>query len=224
MSFIYLADQELFPIGQKTNQQVLERLHQVFQFFIKKKCSELLLACNTVSAIYAVNHKEFEEYTDTIKVQTITGPTVKLLQDNYPHLQKTTGVMIATTATINSQYYQTKLSEFKKLKYTYLRTLAWAIEEQNYAEIRESLLQNSHLNWKSLNYIILGCTHYTWIKPIFMFLNPNMIVIDPVEETAGYLAKTLNLKEKKRPTQKFYSTGGKLKFTDHNYKFKKVRI
>lgn len=224
LEFIYLADQELFPIGQKPTEQVLQRLEEVFQYFIKKDCQEILLACNTVSAIYAVHHKDFQKFKDQIKIHTITGPTVKLMKDNYSHLENTPGVMIATTATINSRYYQTKLKDFKKLKYTYLRTLAWAIEKQNYEEIRNSLLQNSHLNWKSLNYIILGCTHYTWIKPIFNFLNPKLLVIDPVAEATGYLTKSLKLKESKRPTQKFYSTGSKLKVDDRNYKFKKVRI
>jgi glutamate racemase len=224
LNFIYLADQALFPIGQKSKSEVIQQLKKVFSFFISKKCQEVLLACNTVSAIYAVNHNEFAEYKDHLKIYTITGPTVSLLNENYSHLQKEKGIMIATTATIKSNYYQAKLPNFKKLKYTYLSNLAWAIEEQNYEEIRQSLLKNSHLDWNSLNYIILGCTHYTWIKPIFMFLNPSMQVIDPVSESTGFLAKNLSLQSSDKPVQKFYSTGSKLKVEDRNYRFKKVQI
>lgn len=224
LEFTYLADQALFPIGQKSADEVIQRLKEVFKYFIKKDCQEVLLACNTVSALYATNHKEFEEYKELINIYTITSPTVQLLEDNYSHLKNKKGIMIATTATIDSRYYQTKLKDFSKLKYTYLRNLAWAIEEQDYEEIRDSLLNNSHLEWKSTNYIVLGCTHYTWIKPIFMFLNPNMQVIDPVSESIGYIIENLKLVESKKPTQKFLSTGFKLKLDDRNYKFKRIRL
>lgn len=224
LDFVYLADQALFPIGQKDREEVIFRLKEVFQYFIEKDCQEVLLACNTVSAIYATNHKEFEEFKKQMNIYTITGPTVQLLQEKYSHLQSKKGIMIATTATINSRYYQTKLKDFNQLKYTYLRNLAWAIEEQDYKEIREELLNNSHLEWDTTSYIILGCTHYTWIKPIFMFLNPNMKVIDPVSEAIGYITNNLKLDESDKPNQKFFSTGGRLKLEDRNYKFKRVRI
>lgn len=224
LNYIYLADQALFPIGQKDQSEVITRLKKVFDFFISKNCQEVLLACNTVSTIYAVNHKQFSQYKKSLKIFTITGPTVNLLNEYYDHLKLKKGVMIATTATISSNYYQIKLSNFKNLKYTYLAKLAWAIESQDYNEIRQSLLNNSHLDWSTTDFIILGCTHYTWIKPIFMFLNPSMQVIDPVSESIGFLAKSLSLDISQKPIQKFYSTGSRLKVEDRHYKFKKISI
>lgn len=222
--FIYLADQELFPIGQKSTEQVISRLESIFNFFQSKGCQEILLACNTVSAIYKSNQPHFSDLVKDLKIQTITEPTVHLLEQNYQHLKSKNGVLIATTATIDSRYYQNSLQDFTKLKYTYLRTLAWAIEQQNYDEIRTSLLQNSHLSWDTTDYIVLGCTHYTWIKPIFMFLNPKMTVIDPVTETIGILSTNLKLDSSKKSKNIYFSTGKKISISDKPYKFKKVKI
>ena len=223
-SFLYLADQELFPIGQKSIEQVIQRLLTVFSYFQSKGCNQVLLACNTVSTVYSANIDVFKAHLSNLEIYPISLPTVDLLVSNYKHLHDKNGLLIATTTTIDSRYYQTNLSNFTKLKYTYLRTLAWAIEEQNYEEIRSSLLQNSQISWETLDYLILGCTHYTWIKPIFNFLNPNMLVIDPVTETIGTLSQKLNLPSQKRPQKLYLSTGKKIKLSDKAYKFKKVKI
>lgn len=223
-NFTYLADQELFPIGQKSNDQVIRRLEDVFDFFKQKGCTQILLACNTVSAIYLANLNHFKSETESLHIITIVDPTISLLNSNYIHLQNKSGVLIATTATINSRYYQDNLTDFSKLTYTYLRTLAWAIEEQNFSEIRNSLLNNSQLSWENIDFIVLGCTHYTWIKPIFSFLNPKMIVIDPVTETVGYIASSLEFQAQKKVKQIYLSTGKKIKLPDSPYKFKKIKL
>lgn len=224
LNFLYLADQSFFPLGEKSKNQIIERLHQVIEYFISKNANELLLACNTASTIYQTNKSDFTKYSDQIKIITITEPTIKLIQQKYSHLKNKRGVIIATTVTINSRIYQENLEDFTNLKYSFLPSLASSIESQDYTKIRETLLNNSQLQWESLDFIVLGCTHYTWIKPIFHFLNPKLQVIDPVTELTGVFASEIKANVSNRPIQKFLSTGKKIKLTNSNYKFKCIKL
>lgn len=224
LNFIYLADQSFFPLGEKSKNQIISRLHQVFDYFISKGVDEVLLACNTASTIFQTNINEFHQFKDTLKVLTITSPTINLIKQKYSHLQNKKGVVIATTVTINSRIYQDNLPDFTSLKYSFLPSLASSIEAQDYGKIRETLLNNSQLSWSSLDFIVLGCTHYTWIKPIFHFLNPNLQVIDPVTELTGTLISSLKANTSSKPIQKFVSTGKKIKLTNSNYKFKCIKL
>lgn len=163
-SFLFLADQLHAPYGDKSKEEIFDYARDALIWFKTQQITEILVACNTIcSLVLADIIPLFPELTIT----GIIDPTIAQLKAcSYKNV-----LVVATQGTIQSQVYAEKLKMLKpKLQVIgkalpqlviQLERLAPHIETEAYLEKTLSEYKNK------IDAVVLGCTHYPLVKPIF---------------------------------------------------------
>ena len=173
--FYYYGDSINNPYGEKSDQELLEITSHIVDVLKEKGAKLIVIACNTATT--RVMKKLREKYPETIFVGTV--PAIKVACD---HASKNTLVM-ATEATTHSLRTEELIRDNKrKDQNIYLVScpgLANAIETKNEEKIK-NILQKTFLPYKDKNIdtIVLGCTHYPFIKKEILEEMPGVKLVD----------------------------------------------
>lgn len=138
-SYFLFMDYENFPYGQKKIKYLVKRLEYLLKQFEILGIDTLLICCNTMSKIF-----ERVRYKPKYKVKTI-------LSLNLNHLGNS---LLLVTPTLKKLY--------KHHKQIVSCNLASSIETYNYEKIISEIK-----SFKFQQNVILGCTHFPLVKPIF---------------------------------------------------------
>ena len=156
--YLYYSDSINNPYGEKTEEEVYEIVNKIVKFLISKNCKAIVIACNTASAVCV--EKLRKEYSNTIFIAI--EPAYKMVYD-YNRSGKT--LVMATKRTLESKKFL-KLYEKYNNHNTILKAcsgLARLIENKNDIEI-EKYLNDNISQYKNIDNVVLGCTHYPLIK------------------------------------------------------------
>lgn len=159
--YIYFADNKFAPFGTKDETFLKNRLTQIIQDNLKSTdISMVVLACNTATTTSICHLRQ------TFKNLTIIGtePAIKVATDHNFH----TPAIIATPQTIA----HLKKNLTKDCLLIPHETLATIIEnnflnpspKHSFELLKQVYLLKNEL--KSRDCIVLGCTHYPFIRPI----------------------------------------------------------
>lgn len=194
-SVIYYGDTKHLPYGEKSPEDILAFNVNIFTTLVKCGCKIVVSACNTSSAIAL----------DTISTLFPDLPIVSLIQPGASSAYKASrngrvGV-IATTRTIDSGAYAKALHQLDSA----LNVQQVACPE--FVPLVESgkldtpqalaIVQKYVSQFKDIDTLIYGCTHYPALEAILSKIYPGKSVsfIDPAISTVAK-AKTI-LKQKK---------------------------
>lgn len=167
-NFIYLADEEFFPYGVKTKEQLENRITKIAKKLSEMNVKTIIIACNTASA--NSHHLKNIISTNVIEIITATAHYALEVSDT-----KKIGVW-ATNATILSNKYQEALSNALSCYPVKASDLVELIES-NLLEDTKPLV-NEHLNEiQDADSLILGCTHFPLLKDIIKEINPTLKLI-----------------------------------------------
>ena len=171
---IFVSDREHMPYGDKSPSQVLGFVLPILKRLEQEGCQVIVIACNTVTTTLITELRQ-QSSVPLVGIE----PMVK------PAAEKTkTGVIAvcATPATLASARY-------KWLKDTYAKDVkviepdcskwAYMIEhnELNAAQVRRQIDDVCRQN---ADVIVLGCTHYHWIKSLLQDIaEERALVIEP---------------------------------------------
>ena len=88
--FLYYADEEHVPYGEKTREQVRGYIDEIIAFMIKKQVDAIVIACNTATSVATKEYrsqfplpivgmepavkKAVEEYADRRQASSLGGP------------------------------------------------------------------------------------------------------------------------------------------------------
>lgn len=153
--YIYFGDSLNAPYGDLTNDQIKEHSFKIVDFLKKNDAKIIVIACNTVTSFL---FKDILNYSK-LPVVGVIFPTVDYVNDL--HISKVG--LIATVRTIENGAYQ-KMMEKKVYE---LKTPEFVpmIEDGSYVnrgeEIKEIL---SPLLTKNIHALVLGCTHYPFLR------------------------------------------------------------
>ena len=159
--YIYYKDSDNLPYGNKSDRELFKIASNISSYLINKGCVIIVIACNTMTTKCIAKLRK--KYPDIIFVGT--EPAIKVACDNnYKNI-----LVMATPATIKSNSVSRLVKNNKKnFQNIYLVPcdgLARAIEDndkENIKKILESVLHKYKNN--NIDCIVLGCTHYTFIK------------------------------------------------------------
>ncbi len=173
--FYYYGDTLNNPYGEKNDDELFDIVKDVVLKLKSKNCKVIVIACNTATT--RCMKKLRDTFKDIIFVGTV--PAIKVACDER---FKNTLVM-ATPATIESERTYELVRDNKRLDQNiYLLPcpfLAKAIEDNDKERIKE-ILKNDFKEYKDKNIdsIVLGCTHYPFIKKEILKEMPGVILID----------------------------------------------
>ncbi len=179
--YIYYGDTKNLPYGNKTPEQIIELGRQTINFFKKLGVKNVVMACNTSSALaYDTLAQEFSD----IKI----FPIIQSVAKNLARCDETgkIGVM-ATVGTVKSHKYAQEITKINPAAQVFelaCENFVQIVEERRYDEpesienIKSKLGELLYLGAKK---IVLGCTHYPYLLPILTQYAPAEVFIDPAK-------------------------------------------
>ena len=169
--FVYLADSQNIPYGEKNKDQLKEIFNRNINYFTK--ANGIVVACNTISSLIP------EIKLSKIPLYSIIDSIVQSYIQDFSNI-KNVGIL-ATSFTVE---YQAYLNAFHRANFDINITqiaasqLVPAIENntENIIEIANQYITQFPNNIKHL---ILGCTHYNLLLEKFQLHYENLTIINP---------------------------------------------
>ena len=182
----YIADKDYCPYYKLSDQNLFNRVNFIKSFLAKKIIKNhpshyILIACNTLSCFCNEHHLNFNPDIEQLKVLPMLDQLPK--KYNFKHY-----LFIATQNTINSSIVKDQISKLKaqgtKIECLHHHSLVRLIEESCLMDhhVKTSLINEQTIlfernlpqfikklkqtlnNNPAIDSIVLGCTHYSYIK------------------------------------------------------------
>ncbi len=154
-NYIYLGDSAFAPYGNRSNEELEKRVDKILNRICTVDTKVLVIACNTVTSFM---YKKLVDKLD-IPVIGVIFPTVSYV-NTLPF--KDVGVF-ATTKTIENKTYE-KMIERNVLSLATPK-LVPMIEDDTYKEKTEEIKEMlKPLIENHIQLLVMGCTHYPFIK------------------------------------------------------------
>ncbi len=162
--FVYLGDTARAPYGTKGKQTIARYASECTQFLVAREAKLIIVACNTASALAL---EDLQQQIDCPLLGVIEPAVASVLEN--PTLKSV--AVIGTEATIKSSAYQNALlaqradlQVFAKACPLFVSLVEEGILE---GEIVERVIDMylAELKAKSVDAVILACTHYPLLKP-----------------------------------------------------------
>ena len=186
---IRVDDSTHLPYGLRAAEDIQRLTDTAIQPLIESSCDVIVIACNTATAasIDFLRHKYQDQKFIGLEPMVKPAPTMS---------QRGVIAICATPATLSSERYKKAKSLFAShVKVIEPDCSDWA-----------SLIERSEINKKHIDavveyclenradIIVLGCTHYHWIKDeIIQALNGKAAVLEPTEAIVRRVKELLHL-------------------------------
>ncbi|SNZ11549.1 glutamate racemase [Terribacillus aidingensis] len=212
-NLIYVGDTLRCPYGPRPEEEVVEYTWDMVNFLLEKNIKMLVIACNTATAF------TLEELKQKLDI-----PVVGVIEPGARAAIKTTKTnhigVLGTEGTIRSNAYRKALKNINselEIEGLACPTFAPMVEkgvisgQLAHQVVKEALKPLE--NWKQMDTLILGCTHYPLIKSVIEEVVGDQVdVINSGDETAREISAILGFKRKlyegTRPvSHQFYATG-----------------
>lgn len=189
--YIYFGDSKNAPYGVKTVEEVRKLTCKAVEFLINKKCKAIVIACNTATSA-AVEFLR-AEYKDLpiIGIEPAVKPAVEMHRNGDV-------IIMATPVTLKQQKFKKLIERYDKESKIIPMPCPGLVEfiesgNVNGKEV-ENYLEEKFSNFKmeEIAAIVLGCTHYPFVKETIKKVVGNAIpIIDGGAGTSKELKRRL---------------------------------
>lgn len=193
-NLIYYGDTARVPYGNKSSSTIIRYSLENAKFLLKQNIKLLVVACNTSNAYAMPKLKELSDIPIVGVIEPGAEKAVAVTKNQ--HI-----AVLGTKSTIHSGAYQ----EAIRMRMPEAKVIAIPcpmfvpIVEERFCEhpaarliVQEYL---APLKVQQIDTILLGCTHYPFLKKLIQEeMGPNIILVDSAETCAEKIAQTLKLK------------------------------
>lgn len=212
---IYIGDSASFPYGSKSKETIITLTKKRIEELIQKNVKLIVIACGTATS------QALEEVKDlyTVPIIGIIKPTVEYLKEKtYQNI----GVM-ATTGTIRSGGWKKQIC--KEIPNCHVQNKACPLlapmAEEGWTdnEIARLTVHQYVKDFKNVDALVLGCTHYPLFKKIMVeelgnqveIINTGEMVANDIE---NYLVNHEMQKEEGKADYQIYLTDTECNFIE----------
>ncbi len=194
---VYFGDTARTPYGSKATSTIRGFSRQIADFLVKQGAKMLVIACNTVSATCLADLRQ--RYPDV--------PIVGVIQPAAERIAKTCSTLnkigiIGTKATIESNAYgkqvhnlNDELDLYETPCPAFVPLIEEGIIQNDIMDLTIKYYMDDFILENRLDTIVLGCTHYPLIRSNIKRLYPSIRLINPSEEVAHSVKRTLKKKD-----------------------------
>lgn len=156
--FIYYSDSINNPYGDKSEEEIYSIVKRIVLYFLENNCVAIVLACNTASCICVKRLRE--EFPKVLFIAI--EPAYKMVHDYNP-CGKT--LVMATEGTLRSEKFLALYHNYDNNNTILLPCVGLAdlIEKGDMNIVLKYLFDNLS-QYKDVENVVLGCTHYPLIK------------------------------------------------------------
>ena len=188
---VYFGDTARLPYGTKSKETIIRYSRQIVRFLNTKKVKAIVVACNTATA------QALEEIKKELDIPIIGVIDAAARVASKVTLNGRIGV-VGTTGTIESGMYTTALKEYDPQVQVYGKACPLLVSLVEEGWLHDSITEEvvsrylKDLEYKSIDTLILGCTHYPLIRSTFKKVaGENVTLVNPAYETAMELDSLL---------------------------------
>lgn len=188
---IYVADSAHAPYGTKTADFITWRCEQIVAFLEEQQCKAVVVACNSATAI-CIEHLRANSNLPIIGIEPAIKPAAASSHSRRIGL-------LATQATLNSKRLMTLQQSWAQQCEVICIPCPGFVECVERGDISGPHVRAlaspilEHLTQMGVDRLILGCTHYPFLLPLFNELVKNeMHIIDPAPAVAKQLGLRLS--------------------------------
>lgn len=190
-SLLYVADGGYIPYGEKTPEFIRERCAIIAQFFYEKGAKALVLACNTATVAGVSTVRERYPDWPIIAMEPAVKPAAAATKSGV------VGVL-ATTGTLQSAKFAALLDRFAADVRVVTQPCPGLVELIETGDLVSPAIRQLLRSYvdplvaAGCDTIILGCTHYPFLKPLLREMLPTSItLIDTGAAVARQLQRLL---------------------------------
>lgn len=193
-TFVYFGDSKNSPYGSKGKEEIINLCINICNFLIfENNCKAIVVACNTASSAAINNLRQvFEPRIPIVGIEPAIKPAI-----NFTSQTRGRGyiLLLATPFTIKGEKLKGLINRYgyNSIKLVALDKLAHMIEH-NYSmgDIHSYLYSNLKRYVGITDAVVLGCTHYYFVREIIKNILGNVIAIfDGIEGTSRELRRRL---------------------------------
>jgi len=188
--YIYYGDSGNAPYGVRSKEEVKELSFNVVNHLINLKIKALVVACNTATSV------AIEEFRSSLNIPVIgMEPALKPAIE----LNKSGKIVVmATPVTLREKKFNDLIEKFKHTTNVVKMPCPGLVEiiekdGENYSEIKNYIKKVfSPYNLDEIGAIVLGCTHYVFIKNVIAnIVGENISIVDGNFGTARHVKHLL---------------------------------
>ena len=201
---IYFGDSARVPYGNKNESTIIRYSLEALEFLKNFDIDFLIVACNTASAV-AINELKKEANFPVVGVIEAGVEAIKNEDKNSNIL------LVGTKRTIKSNAYQHLLKKngFKNITSIPTPLFVPLVEEGIIeGEITDKIFDMyfENIDKNEIDIVILGCTHYPFLKKTFKKHFPNAKLIHSGQAIVNMLKSEFNLTSKTSTSIKLFSS------------------
>jgi glutamate racemase len=194
-SLLYVADCGHIPYGEKTPEFIRERCVVIAEFFRSQGAKALVLACNTATVAGVADLRERYPDWPIVGMEPAVKPAAAATKSGV------VGVL-ATTGTLQSAKFAALLDRFAADVQVVTQPCPGLVELIETGDLTSPMIRQllhgyvEPLLAAGCDTIILGCTHYPFLKPLLHEMVPASItLIDTGSAVARQLQRLLTQQE-----------------------------
>ena len=188
-AILVVNDKKHIPYGDKAPQEIIRFTDAAIQPLLREQCDIIIIACNTATAIAIKTLRDRYPQQRFIGIEPMVKTAASLTKNNVI-------AVCATPATLASNRYRQLIASHAQ----HLTILEPDCSEWAYM-IEHNLINEQHITTtvrdicnQGADVIVLGCTHYHWIKErIQQIVPPTVRVIEPSEAIAARIRHLITL-------------------------------
>lgn len=204
--YVYLADTARAPYGSLSPEAVLEYTKQAIDFLFANDCALIILACNTASSD-ALHTIQLEYLTPQAENRKILGVLIPAAEEAVQVSRNKRIGLMGTAGTVASGAFPRELHKLDahiQVFQSACPLLVPLIEAgEHHPEIVTPLLKQylDPLLKEGIDTLILGCTHYGFLKEAIQdLIGPAIHIVSETDIVPGKLAEYLERHSELRET------------------------
>ncbi|WP_314409613.1 glutamate racemase [Pseudomonas kuykendallii] len=191
-SLLYVADSGHVPYGEKSPEFIRERSRRISEFLLARGAKALVLACNTATVAAVADLRERYPDLPIVGMEPAVKPAARATRSGV------VGVL-ATSGTLKSAKFAALLDRFATDVRVVTQPCPGLVELIEAGELQgeatRALLSRyvEPLLAEGCDTLILGCTHYPFLRPLLaQLLPPSVALVDTGEAVARRLEHLLD--------------------------------
>jgi len=184
--FVYFGDMENAPYGTKTSEEVIDCVHHVVDHLMKKNIKALVIACNTATGAAAATLRS-ELSIPVVGMEPALKPASKARKNG-------SVLVLATPLTLHQEKFENLMKQYGQGAVKVPCPGLMELVEADDGEGALNYLKELFLKYppEKVDAVVLGCTHYVFLKDMIRDLLPDRITItDGNAGTARQLRRVL---------------------------------
>ncbi len=189
--FIYFGDSVNAPDGDKDVDTIKKLSFDAADFLLSFDCKAIVVACNTATSAAIEEIRAKYSHIPVIGIE----PALKVAID---HTEDGKILVLATNRTLQEKKFKNlsdKYAQSRKIISLPLPGLVEIIESGDHYQERSFEYLKEHLKEvdRDISAVVLGCTHYPFVKPsLKRIFSLDILIVDGSEGTARHLKDVLS--------------------------------